>query len=30
MLEAVAAAEARREARRAESQIFDPNEGGGS
>jgi small subunit ribosomal protein S5 len=30
MLEAVAAAEARREARRAESQVFDPNEGGGS
>ncbi len=27
MLEAVAAAEARREARRAESQVFDPNEG---
>ena len=30
MLEAVAAAEARREARRAESQVFDPNEGQGS
>jgi len=30
MLEAVAAAEARREARRAESQVFDPNEGGGA
>jgi small subunit ribosomal protein S5 len=30
MLEAVAAAEARREARRAESQVFDPNEGGES
>jgi len=30
MLDAVAAAEARREARRAESQVFDPNEGGGS
>jgi small subunit ribosomal protein S5 len=29
MLEAVAAAEARREARRAESQVFDPNEGSG-
>jgi small subunit ribosomal protein S5 len=29
MLDAVAAAEARREARRAESQIFDPNEGSG-
>jgi len=27
MLDAVAAAEARREARRAESQVFDPNEG---
>jgi small subunit ribosomal protein S5 len=30
MLEAVAAAEARREARRAESQVFDPNEGQGA
>jgi small subunit ribosomal protein S5 len=30
MLDAVAAAEARREARRAESQVFDPNEGGES
>jgi small subunit ribosomal protein S5 len=30
MLQAVAAAEARREARRAESQVFDPNEGQGS
>jgi small subunit ribosomal protein S5 len=30
MLEAVAAAESRREARRAESQVFDPNEGGGA
>jgi len=29
MLQAVAAAEARREARRAESQVFDPNEGPG-
>jgi small subunit ribosomal protein S5 len=29
MLDAVAAAEARREARRAESQVFDPNEGSG-
>jgi small subunit ribosomal protein S5 len=30
MLQAVAAAEARREARRAESQVFDPNENQGS
>lgn len=28
MLEAVAAAESRRQARRAEQQVFDPNEGG--